>query len=207
MNPLLMQMGGPKHPVSLDGAELLTDDSVRGTMFSARKEIITQIFGDRTFYAIMAKLSPASLKIALSPAAESWYSFRMLVEYDRATHETLSPQCPYVLPLLGAASAELGMLRVFRKLNREQLAEYLDQVEPFLSTFQKFGHAEVEQEHGHAFVRYTDYPCYSPIYCASAIGYFLEAVMRHGGRDADVLHPRCFTRGDSVCEYELTWSE
>jgi len=191
----------------LTGEEHLTDDLLSGVMFGARKELITQVFGDRAFYSIIAKLSPGTLKHALSPAADGFYTFASLVEYDGATHETLAPQCPYILELLGAASAELGMTRVYRQLNREKLAEYLDQVEPFLSHFQKFGRAEVEQQHGHALVRYLEYPCYSPIYCASGVGYFLEAVMRHGGRDATVTHPHCFTRGDSACEYELTWSE
>lgn len=208
MNPLLMQIGGPPQGAfKLIGQEKLTDDPVSGVMFGARKEVITQLFGDRAFYSIIAKLTPETLKIALSPSAEAWYPFRALVEYDRATHDTLAPQCAYVLELLGAASAELGMTRVHRKLNREKLAEFLDQVAPFHSHFQKFGRAEVEQRHGHAHVRYLEYPCWSPIFCASGIGYFLEAVMRHGGRDAAVTHPQCMTRGDAVCDYELTWSE
>jgi hypothetical protein len=208
VNPIVMQIGGPKQgPFPLAGQEHLTDDQVSGVMFGARKEVIMQIFGDRAFYSIIAKLTPETLKSALSPSAESWYSFRSLVEYDRATHETLASQCPYVLELLGAASAELGMTRVYRKLNREKLAEFLDQVAPFHSHFQKFGRAEVEQRHGHAVVRYVDYPCWSPIFCASGIGYFLEAVMRHGGRDAEVTHPRCMSHGEVNCDYELTWSE
>jgi len=165
VNPLLMQIGGPPQGAfTLAGQEKLTDDLVSGVMFGARKEVITQLFGDRAFYSIIAKLTPETLKIALSPSAEAWYSFRSLVEYDRATHDTLAPQCAYVLELLGAASAELGMTRVHRKLNREKLAEFLDQVAPFHSHFQKFGRAEVEQEHGSAHVRYLDYPCYSPIF-------------------------------------------
>jgi len=208
VNPLLLQAGGPRQGAfPLAGREHLTDDSVSGVMFGARKEVITQLFGDRSFYSIIAKLTPTTLKLALSPSAEGWYPFSSLIEYDRATHETLAAQCPYVLELLGAASAELGMTRVYRQLNREKLAEFLDQVAPFHSHFQKFGRAEVEQRHGNAHVRYLDYPCYSPIFCASGIGYFLEAVMRHGGRDADVQHPLCLTRGDDVCDFELRWSE
>jgi len=208
VNPLLMQIGGPPQGAfPLAGREKLTDDQVSGVMFGARKEVITQLFGDRSFYSIIAKLTPETLKIALSPSAEAWYPFRSLVEYDRATHDTLAPQCPYVLELLGAASAELGMMRVYRKLNREKLAEFLQQVAPFHSHFQKFGRAEVEQCHGNAHVRYLDYPCYSPIFCASGIGYFLEAVMRHGGQNADVKHPQCLTRGDDVCDFELSWRE
>lgn len=208
MNPLLLQIGGPRRGAyPLQGAEHLSEDGLRGVMFGARKEIITQLFGDRAFYAIVAKLSPATMKAAMSPTAEGVYPFSSLIEYDRATHATLAAQCPYILELLGAASAELGMTRVYRKLNREKLAEFLEQIATFHSHFQTFGRAEVEQQHGAARIRYFDYPCWSPVWCASAIGYFLEAVMRHGGKDADVEHPQCLTHGDAICEFALTWNE
>ena len=52
---------------------------------------------------------------------------------------------------------------------------------------------------------YTEYPCYSPIYCASGAGYFLEAILRHGGSDPSVVETKCQTLGDSSCTYEMTW--
>ncbi len=210
MNPLLLQIGGPpKGPYPLTGNECLHSDppcDVSGVMFAARKEFLMQRFGDRAFYSVVAKLSPETMKMALSPSADRWYPYAALVEYDRATHETLAPKCPYILEALGAASAELGITRVYRKLDEGELRRFLQQVAAFHSRYQTFGRAEVDQHASGATIRYADYHCYSPVYCASAIGFFLEAIMRHGGNDASVEHPRCYTRGDSVDEFVLTWS-
>lgn len=210
MNPLLLQIGGPpKGAYPLNGIEQLDAEpacEVSGVMFAARKEFLIQRFGDRAFYAVVAKLSPATMKIALSPSADKWYSYSSLIEYDRATHDTLAAQCPYVIEALGAASAELGITRVYRKLDEGELQRFLQQVAAFHTRYQTFGRAEVEPRSGATAIRYTDYHCYSPVYCASAIGFFLEAIMRHGGNDANVEHTRCYTRGDSVDEFVLTWS-
>jgi len=51
-----------------------------------------------------------------------------------------------------------------------------------------------------------DNPCYSPLYCASAVGFFWEALLRHGARQARVEESKCHCRGDRVCLYELEWS-
>ena len=52
---------------------------------------------------------------------------------------------------------------------------------------------------------YSDYPCYSPIFCASGTGFFLEAIYRHGGTEPSVIETKCQTLGDHTCTYEMTW--
>ena len=54
-------------------------------------------------------------------------------------------------------------------------------------------------------MRYLGYPCYSRYFCASGNGFFLEAILRHGGKHPDVHEVRCHCWGDGVCEYEMTW--
>ena len=43
------------------------------------------------------------------------------------------------------------------------------------------------------------------IYCASAHGYFIESILRHGATDPNVTETKCQTLGDSSCTYEMTW--
>ena len=52
---------------------------------------------------------------------------------------------------------------------------------------------------------YSGHPCYSPIYCAIAPGFFLEAILRHGGTDPKVVETACQTLGDTSCTYDMTW--
>jgi predicted hydrocarbon binding protein len=52
---------------------------------------------------------------------------------------------------------------------------------------------------------YSDYPCYSPVYCASAVGFFMESILRHGGTEPNVVETKCQTLGDATCTFEMTW--
>ncbi len=52
---------------------------------------------------------------------------------------------------------------------------------------------------------YSEYPCYSPIFCASGTGFFLEAIYRHGGTEPTVVETKCQTLGDRTCTYDMTW--
>ena len=53
---------------------------------------------------------------------------------------------------------------------------------------------------------HLDYPCYSPVFCASATGFFIEAILRHGGKDPSVIEAQCHCRGDRVCRFDLHWT-
>jgi hypothetical protein len=158
----------------LEGKEKLTgsdDAKVKGVMFGGRKQFLTDTVGEEGYYAILAKLPPAALTAARTPLASSWYDFASLVQFDRAIYEALRAKYPNVLALMGAASAELGIGRVYKSLDSTKL----------------------------------EYPVYSPIFCASAVGFFLEAILRHGGEQPGVTETTCQTRGDDTCTYELTW--
>jgi predicted hydrocarbon binding protein len=52
---------------------------------------------------------------------------------------------------------------------------------------------------------YSEYPVYSPYFCASGVGFFLEAILRHGGSEPNVVETKCQTLGDTTCTFEMTW--
>jgi len=209
---LLFQTGGPhREPLRFIGDEVLVgpDPSickVKGVMFSARREFLIKDLGERTFYAVVSKLSGAVMRIAMHPLASEWYDFSAIVEYDKAIHETCRDQHPDILRFIGAASAELGITRVFQDLDASELYAFLDRLAQFHRQYQKYGYLEVERVENGAHMHYRDYPCYSPIFCASGNGFLLEAIMRHGGKDAEVVETKCHCRGDGVCTYEMTWA-
>ncbi|HEX8153792.1 MAG TPA: hypothetical protein VF698_11730 [Thermoanaerobaculia bacterium] len=208
---LLQQRKGPPGPIPrLEGREVLTapdpaQSKVKGVMFGGRKQFLSDVAGEEGFNAVLAKLPPAIGNVLRTPLASAWYDFASLVQIDRAIYETLKPQYPNVLALIGAASAELGIGKVYRSLDSEGLIQHLENNALFHTQYQKFGNVKFEKTAGGGRMIYANYPCYSPIYCASAVGFFLESILRHGGTDPNVVETKCQCMGDSSCVFEMSW--
>jgi hypothetical protein len=194
----------------LDGKEVLTgpDPSVakvKGVMFGGRKQFLIDTIGEERFNKLADTLTPRTRSYVKTPLASSWCEFESLIELDRAIHNELKAEYPNVLPLIGAASAELGIGRVYRSLDSEGLTQFLENNAAFHSQYQKFGTQKFEKTPGGGRMTYLNYPVYSPIYCASAIGFFLEAILRHGGADPTVVETKCQCHGEKACVFEMTW--
>jgi predicted hydrocarbon binding protein len=208
---LLAKRKGPPGPIPrLEGKEVLVgpDPSVakvKGVMFGGRKQFLSDTLGEEGVNEILEKLSPRTRSYAKTPLASSWCEFDSLIELDRTIYETLKTKYPNVLALIGAASAELGIGRVYRSLDSEQLEQFLENNALFHNQYQKFGNMKFEKSANGGRAIYSNYPCYSPIYCASAIGFFLESILRHGGAEPNVVETKCQCLGDKTCTYEMTW--
>src|SRR5438046_2566823 len=208
---LLMQRKGPPAPLPrLEGKEVLIGPNpelakVKGVMFGGRKQFLTDTVGEEGFHTIFSKLSPRTMGYTRTPLASSWCEFESLIELDRAIHESLKAKHPNVLALIGAASAELGIGRVYKSLDNTELTKFLEGNALFHNQFQKFGKVKFEKTPAGARMIYSEYPCYSPIYCASAIGFFMESIYRHGGTEPTVIETKCQTLGDPTCTYDMTW--
>jgi predicted hydrocarbon binding protein len=197
-------------PPKLEGKEVLTgpDPSiakVKGVMFGGRRQFLIDALGTEGFNAFVEKLSPRTRGYARTPLASSWCEFESLIELDRAIHNQLKATHPNVLALIGAASAELGIGRVYRSLDSEELTKFLEDNALFHDQYQKFGSMHFEKTPNGGRVIYASYPVYSPVYCASAVGYFMESMLRHGAKDPKVVETKCHCHGDKTCTFELTW--
>ena len=205
-----MDRKAPAAPPRLEGKEVLVgpDPSVarvKGVMFGARKQFLLDTMGDDRFHAFAEKLTPRTRGYVKTPLASSWCEFESLIELDRAIHNELKGEYPNVLALIGAASAELGIGRVYRSLDSEELTQFLENSALFHSQYQKFGTQRFEKTPSGGRMIYADYPVYSPVYCASAVGYFLEAILRHGGTNPSVAETKCQCLGEKSCVFEMTW--
>ena len=201
----------PNGPIPrLDGKEVRTGAKpeiakVKGVIFASRKQFLASMFGEEGFNAFAAKLAPRTAGQLRAPLASAWYDFASLVEADRAMYDTFHQKHPNILALAGAASAEYGIGKVYKALDSAELVKFLENEATFHSQFQKFGNVEFQQTPRGGRMIYTSYPVYSPVYCASAVGFFLEAILRHGGQDPTVIESRCQCHGQPSCTFELTW--
>jgi predicted hydrocarbon binding protein len=208
---ILLQRKGSSAPLPrLEGHEVLVGPNpdlakVKGVMFGGRKQFLVDTAGEETFKAVLAKLSPRAQQYIKTPLASTWCEFESLIEVDRAIHDTLKPTYPNVLALIGAASAELGIGKVYKMLDTAELTKFFENTSLFHNQFQKFGRVRFEKTPSGGRMVYTDYPVYSPIFCASAIGFFMEGIYRHGGTEPTVVETKCQTLGHSSCTYDMTW--
>jgi predicted hydrocarbon binding protein len=207
---LLQEHPASGHPPRLEGKEVLVgpDPSVakvKGVMFGGRKQFLLATLGEERFNKLLEKLSPRTRGYVKTPLASSWCEFESLIELDRAIYEELKVTHPNALALIGAASAELGIGRVYRSLDSEELEKFLENNALFHNQYQKFGNVKFEKTPKGARMIYSNYPCYSPVFCASAIGYFQESILRHGGTEPAVTETKCQCHGDKTCTFEMTW--
>ncbi len=186
---LLMERKGVIAPPRLDGKEVLVGPNPD----------VAKVKG------VMARLSPRTASYTKVPLASSWCEFESLVELDRATYGVLKAKYPNVLALIGAASAELGIGKVYKSLDNTELVKFLESQALFHSQYQKFGRVRFEKTPSGGRMICSDYPVYSPIYCGSAIGFYLESILRHGGNDPTVVETKCQTLGDPSCVFEMHW--
>jgi predicted hydrocarbon binding protein len=194
----------------LDGKEVLVgpDPSiakVKGVMFGGRKQFLLDTLGEEGFNALLAKLTPRTRAYVKTPLASSWCEFESLIELDRAIHNELKAKYPNVLALIGAASAELGIGRIYKSLDSESLTQFLETNATFHDQYQKFGSVHFEKTPSGAKMVYSNYPVHSPIFCASAIGYFMESILRHGGTEPTVVETKCQCHGEKTCTFEMKW--
>ena len=208
---LLSQRNTPGPIPRLDGKEVLTGPNpdvakVKGVIFAGRKQFINETGGEEDFNAILAKLTPRAAGYLKTPMASAWCEFASLIELDRAIYDHFRVRQPNILALAGAASAEYGIGKVYKALDSAELLKFLENEAMFHSQFQKFGNVDFEPTQRGARMVYSNYPVYSPIYCATAIGFFMEVILRHGGQTPAVTQSRCMCLGQLTCTFELTWT-
>ena len=207
---LLMQRKPPAAAPRLEGKEVLhgPDPSiakVKGVMFGGRKQFLVETLGEEGFNKFLDKLTPRTRGYVKTPLASSWCEFESLIELDRAIFEELKGKHSNVLALIGAASAELGIGRIYRSLDSESLVQFLENNALFHDQYQKFGSVKFEKTPSGARMIYSNYPVHSPVFCASAVGYFMESILRHGGTDPTVAETKCQCHGDRTCTFEMSW--
>src|SRR5947209_19712715 len=148
---LLLKRKGPAAPLPrLEGKEVLVGPNpdaakVKGVMFGGRKQFLNDVAGEEGFAAIVAKLTPRTASYTKTPLASSWCEFASLIELDRMTYETLKQKYPNVLALIGAASAELGIGRVYKSLDSTELVKFMENQALLNSQFQKFGNVRFDK--------------------------------------------------------------
>ncbi|HEY3053585.1 MAG TPA: hypothetical protein VGK04_09390 [Thermoanaerobaculia bacterium] len=184
--------------------EVLTGGRIKGGVIRAHLEWLRRNHGESAVTHLVQSL-PAHLSTEISSALpSSWCSFESVVTLDRAIAQQHGNN---VLKDLGRFSAKINLDTTYRLFKREDIHEFFRRSVALHAQFMDFGTVVYEQsgDHGGRML-HSGYPCYSPTYCASAIGYYEEALRIHGGRNVIVSESSCQCGGDAACTFVMRWS-
>jgi len=137
----------------------------------------------------------------------TWYPFEDVIELDRVIMDRFGHGDPQFLQELGAYSARQNLNGVYRSFRRDDVHEFFRRSAVLHHQFQDFGNARyAETGATEGRMIHSEYASWSPLYCASAIGFYHECIRLHGGMNVAVWESQCLCRGDATCTFELVWS-
>jgi hypothetical protein len=135
--------------------------------------------------------------------SSGWYPFGDLINLDRHLWGLFHQEMPDIIREFGRYSAKKN-LKVMSVLTPH---EFFRNSVTLHDRFQDFGTAEYEQTGPTSGkMVYLDYPCYSPIFCESAFGFFEQCLVLFGAKSPKVTEPQCQCNGDASCTFAMTWS-
>jgi uncharacterized protein (TIGR02265 family) len=139
--------------------------------------------------------------------ATDWIRFHCLVAIDRAIASLLGGDPARVFWELGHHSAIANLGGVYKGFVAEEPHRFFQQMTLLHRRFQNFGSsAYVKTGDRSGRVRIVGYEEYSPVFCASGLGYYEGSLeMMHVPGRPSVVEVECQCAGDSACVYDVAW--
>src|SRR3954469_3853840 len=123
---------------------------------------------------IGARVGPEAARLVSGQyLVTEWLPFRLLIEIDRAIAAEVGGVPEEVYRQLGHHSAEINLSGVYKSYVVDEPHRFFDRGVRLHDRFQNFGHGEYEKTgESSGRIRLTDYYEYSPVFCASGMGYY-----------------------------------
>lgn len=185
------------------------DAAVKGTMLQAHLAWAAERLGPQWQARLQRHLGPdAGAHVGHDVVlATEWIPLRCIVEIDRAIATEIGDPPERVFRELGRNSATLNLGGVYKAFVQEEPHRFFEQMAVLHGRFLNFGrcvYAPGGPRSGR--IRMEDYPEYSPVFCASASGYYEGALqMMHVPGPIVTNETECHCAGDGVCIFELRW--
>ena len=186
--------------------EVLTGGRVKGAIVRTHILWVRRYRGESGEERLQQAL-PADLRKELESIIPSdWYPFETLIRLDRLIIELFGNGTPDLSRELGRYSAHLNLSVPFRSYRREEIGAFFRESAALHSEFQDFGTVEcLEQGERKVSMVHRGYACFSPLFCASGLGYYEQAIVEHRSRPVRLEETSCQCRGDSTCTFEIEW--
>ncbi len=181
---------------------------IKGGLLRARFLFVALNHGPDTWTRTLARLAEEDRHALAEIDVEEWYGFDLLDRLDRAIVEELGRNEEEMFVALGEFSATTSLSGPFASLLNTDIHSFLSQSALIHRSYQNVGVAKYDtlsDTSGLLTIQYETAPPAS--FCTSGAAYFRKAVELCGARSAQVTHARCSSRGDSVCEFYITWQK
>jgi hypothetical protein len=186
--------------------ESLAPGRVKGSMIRAHLEWLREHHPPATQTEVLARLPQEVALEATTALATTWCSFESLIRLDREIARVTDRDEAELMRELGRHSARVNLGTVYRAFRRDDIHEFFRRSAALHRQFQDFCSSEyVSSGATGGVVSLAGATCFSPVYCASAVGYYEEVIRIHGGAAANVTETSCQCAGDEACAYALRW--
>jgi predicted hydrocarbon binding protein len=186
--------------------ERLSGAHVKGSMVRAHLQWLRENLGEDGSERTLALLPPALAADLRETLASTWCSLESLILLDRAIATASAKDEVELMLELGRYSAQINLSGVYRAFRRTDIHDFFHRSASLHKQFQDFGVSEyqqVDETHGRMLMR--DAAAFSPVFCASAPGYYAEVISLHGGTRVSVTETTCRCAGDDLCTFEMQW--
>ena len=185
----------------LDVAEVLNGGNVRGWILRAHLLWVLE-YG-----------SPDDERALVHPRLEgfepdAWYPFASLIALDRAIAERFATGVDHaaVFHDLGRFSARINLSMRFAQGSDDDHHRFFDETARVHGELYDFGQAAyLRLGKTTGIMAFTECRSFSPVACASAIGWYEQCLLLHGAIRASVVEQRCRCRGDRACLLDMKW--
>lgn len=179
---------------------------IKGGLLRARFLFVMMEHGLETWNRVRDALAEEDREALGEISIDDWYPLRLLDVVDRAIAAELGGPPESVHESLGAFSATSSLSGPYSSLLNPDIHSFLRQSALIHRAYQDFGVASYEPLSDNSGLLKIDYDQAPPAsFCASGSAYFRRAIELCGGREPRITHTRCRTRGDSACEFYITW--
>ncbi|MGA7616107.1 MAG: hypothetical protein WBX15_13105 [Thermoanaerobaculia bacterium] len=187
--------------------EVLAGGKLKGGIFRSHIAWLQERHPDRA-NDLWTELPPeATETLSGVILASSWYPFEWLIRIDRAILAMFGDDDPDLLPELGSYSAKINLSTTYRVFDRYTNHEFFLNSALLHRQFQDFGSVRYEKTGDTSGVMiHTEYPCFSRVFCESAVGYYEQCVANHGGKSPQVRETECQCFGDPSCSFDIRWT-
>ena len=185
--------------------EQLAGGHVKGGMVRAHMDWVREYHGEAALERALDRLRMPVRRELETAVATTWCSFDALIALDRAIQDCFG-RGRDLMRELGRYSAHRNLSTTYRLFLRSDVHEFFHRSALLHTQFQDFGRVESHRLGAtRCELRHTGARCFSPLYCASALGYYEQVVIMHGAKNVTVEEVLCQCRGDEACIFRLCW--
>ena len=171
----------------------------------AHMDWVREYHGEHALDRVLLML-PVTVQHEVETAvATSWCSFASLIALDSALQERFG-RGRDLMRELGRFSAHQNLSTTYRLFKRNDVHDFFRRSSLLHRQFQDFGGVAFSRLGAMSCeLRHVGAHCFSPLYCASALGYYEQVVVMHGGTNVTSEEVRCQCRGEEECVFRLRW--